>query len=385
MMTAPDLAAVLSLRLSAELSRLDDVRAMLPLAISPETPQATGLSNRLAAATSSVREVRAEAVQDARSAWQTWSEQAKDADPLIGEVVSMLMTRLLRESQLDRGVFAAAEALLTELTKAAGVSRVVISQTQDVESVDHLRSAVSMRFPGARVWGLPILVHEFGHHLVAHLKHREPALADQRPLQDVVDRAARMASDSSTGLSHAHELVADAVATVVLGPTYPVACLCLRVPSSIDRSASPRSATHPSWNRRIATTRAVLEELTTQSGQARFSSQGSAIVDPLTTTVLGTSTAADDVVILVAEGVVKAIRKHRPGLAYNGADAAIVLADRLSAGCSDGIEAVTVTTILDAAWRWRLAHADRDESEVAETIVDWCYAAAKEVAKHDDA
>jgi hypothetical protein len=72
-------------------------------------------------------------------------------------------------------------------------------------------------------------------------------------------------------------------------------------------------------------------------------------------------------------------------VAYNGADAAIVLADRLSAGCSDGIEAVTVRTILDAAWRWRLAHADRDESEVADVIVDWCYTAAKEVAKHDDA
>jgi hypothetical protein len=289
----------------------------------------------------------------------------------------MLMTRLLRDSELDRGVFDVAEALLAELSAAGGVPPVVIAQTQDIESVDHLRSAVSMRFPGARVWGLPVLAHEFGHHLVAHLRHREPAFSERRPLQDVVEHTSRLFGDERLGTAHAHELVADALATVILGPTYSIACLCLRVPTAAERPNPARSATHPPWGRRIATMRAVLDEMSLQSGHARFRSQRETVIDPLTTTVLGTLDAPGDAECLIAESVVKAIRTHRANLVYGGADVAIALAERLASGSQEPVEAMTVATVIDAAWRWRLVHSCTDDvADVVATMVAWCRATA---------
>ena len=375
-MAAPDLGSVLSLRLSAEQSRLDDVRAMLSFAVPAGSPESISLGNRLDEAARVVSSVRRDVARDAMPAWEAWAEQSKDADPLVDQIISMLMTRLLRQSGVDHGVFDTAEALLTELSRAAGVPPVVIAQTQDVESVDHLRSAVSMRFPGARIWGLPVLVHEFGHHLVAHLRHREPALADRRPLRDVVSNAARQPGQETFGTEHAHELLADAVATVILGPTYPIACLCLRVPSTADRPYVSRGSTHPAWTRRVAAMRATLDELSLQTGHSRFRSQRETVIDPLTTTVLGGLDGSGDVEALIAEGAVKAIRQHRPNLTYDGADVAIALADRLAAGVAEPVEKMTVTTIIDAAWRWRLAHAQPDD-DVVGTIVAWCKAAAR--------
>ncbi len=376
-MTAPDLGSVLALRLSAEQSRLDDVRAMLSFAVPDGSPESISLRNRLDEATRVVSGARRDVARDATPGWQAWAEQSKDADPLVNQIISMLMTRLLRQSGVNHGVFDTAEALLAELSRVAGVPPVVIAQTQDVESVDHLRSSVAMRFPGARIWGLPVLVHEFGHHLVAHLRHREPVLADRRPLQDLVAKAAKLPGQETFGTEHAHELVADAVATVILGPTYPIACLCLRVPSTADRPNVSRASTHPAWTRRVAAMRATLDELSLQTGRSRFRSQRETVVDPLARTVLATLDAAGDVEALIAEGAVKAIRQHRPNLTYDGADVAIALADRLAAGIAEPVEGMTVSTVIDAAWRWRLAHSQPDDADVVSTIVAWCKAAAR--------
>lgn len=378
-MTVPDLGSVLSLRLSAEQSRLDDVRAMLSFTVPDGATESISLRNRLDEATRVVSDARRNVARDAMPAWEAWAEQSKDADPLVDQIISMLITRLLRQSEVDHGAFEAAEALLTELSSAAGVPPVVIAQTQDVESVDHLRSAVSMRFPGARIWGLPVLVHEFGHHLVAHLRHRELALADRRPLQDLVSKAARLPGNETFGTEHAHELVADALATVILGPTYPIACLCLRVPSTADRPYVSRGSTHPAWARRVAAMRASLDELSLQSGHSRFRSQRETVIDPLTKVVLGDLDGTGDVESLIAEGAVKAVRQHRPNLMYDGADIAIALADRLAAGVTEPVDGTTVTTIIDAAWRWRLAHSQpADDADVVKTIVAWCKAVGDE-------
>ena len=166
------------MRVVSEKLRMDDLRQLAGIATEGDEPAnrarfAGRISGRLAWAEDVVR---------SSDGWQDWVDGAADADFLVDELVALLMTRLLRTSGLDSGTFQAAESLVAELTSLTGVPRLVLGHTQESESVDYTRAKVSLRFPGSRVWDLPIVSHEFGHHAVRELPHLEPTLRANRPL-----------------------------------------------------------------------------------------------------------------------------------------------------------------------------------------------------------
>src|SRR5262249_51845428 len=146
----------------------------------------------------------------AADSWESWTDTAADADALVGETISLLVTRLIRTQGLDGGVFDAAEAFLAELSSRADVPLTVLGQTQELESIDHVRNSVSVRFPGSRIWELSFLGHEFGHHATNHIGHIEPALSEKRPLLDASAAVAQTLSEcmpSGHAESHAREFV----------------------------------------------------------------------------------------------------------------------------------------------------------------------------------
>jgi hypothetical protein len=370
-MPLPDLSRVLDMRVAGEQARMDDLERLLQYAAAGHAESdRTALADRIAGRVAQVARL-----QEGEDGWTQWQDCAGDADLLVDELVALLMTRLLRLQGLDSGTFDAAEALLGELTGRAGLPKLILGQTQELESLDHTRASVALRFPGSRAWDLPFLGHEFGHHAVAKLPHIEPSLRDKRPLVDVAAAVAGLLGGSGKpgdrAWAHANELLADAVATVCCGPTYPVACLCLRVPSA--QQASRSSATHPAWKDRMATMRVVLDALTQKTGRDRYRSQRSALVDPLVEALFDQVPPTSPAAAEAGERTVATILRHRKGLVYSGGDAAIQVAEGLKNRDGQPPAGATVVAVLDGAWRWRLVRTSGEEDDaVATLVVTYC-------------
>ncbi len=365
------LEQVLAFRLAGERARMDDLRSLALRATPHESDQQrrTSLTDRI-----DRRLARTAALRDAATGWEEWQTDATAADDLVDEVVALLLTQMLRSEGLADGTFDAAEALIAELTGAAGVDRLVLAHTQELESINHARSSVSLRFPGSRIWELPFLGHELGHHLVEHLRHLEPGLADRRPLREVtMFTAATMEAADQTptqARSHADELMADALATICCGPTYPLACLVLRVPGGVQ--ASRPSASHPAWRDRVATMCETLDALSDVTGQARYRQQRADMIDPLALRVLGAVPAVSAGGEIAARGAAREVRAHRNGLVYTEADRAILVSELLATGQGSPPPGTSVRAVLDGAWRWRLAQPEADDADAVSRATRWC-------------
>lgn len=357
-MPTPELADLLRFRKDAGRARLADLIHLLPYV---DDERSANLRVRI-----EKQDSQLVAQADGEVGWRELEESAGDTGRLIEEVLALVMTGLLREQGLDAGVFDVAEALLAHLTSLAAVPAIALGRTQDMESIDRTRGTVALRFPGARVWELPVLCHEFGHHVTAHLKHIEPELNKIRPLERLVP-----AKGPERDRRHVEELLADAVATICAGPTYPLACLCLRVP---DASGANRTTdTHPSWRDRVALMREVLDALSARSGKPRYRTLRRTQVDPVAGALLGEVPAADARLADLADQAVQTIDKHCPALVYAGADSAIEIEKSLTRR-SAVPSGVMPLAVLDGAWRWRLKHPGDDPNSVAALVVAYCRA-----------
>lgn len=361
--------ALLRFRAAGERARMDDLDTLL------QSTMVGGIGERRVSLGDRIahRLRWTDGLDSLPNGWDQWHAELLTADDLVDEVVAMLLTGLLRSAGLDRGTFRAAEALTREITSTAGVSGLVVGQTQELESINHTRRSVALRFPGCRVWDLVFLGHELGHHLVDNLTHLEPILADRRPLTDVVEAVAGTLSEgglrTSRAAKHAHELMADVVATISCGPTYPIACLALRVPG--DQGAAIPTDTHPSWIDRVATIRATLDELSAATGLARYRQQRADVVDPVALEVLGRVPTPGAGSELAAQRGVAAVIQHRPGLVYREADRAITVSECLTGGVTTLPPGTSVRAILDGAWRWRLTHPTADDAQIVRQVLDW--------------
>jgi hypothetical protein len=370
-MALPELFRVLDMRVAGELARMSDLARIVPFATSGVDPaRQAAFKARVAH-----HESWAKQLVDSQAGLQDWTGSDDRVGQLVDELVASLMTQLLRSQGLDIGTFNAAELLLRELVGRAGVPGLVLRHTQELESIDHTRAAVSLRFPGSRIWELPFLAHEFGHHATAELRHREPALPNLRPLSEIQAEVVKMMRatkpPNAYAEPHAAELLADCVATIAVGPTFPIACLCLRVPDL--GKASRWSKTHPSWLDRVGTMREVLDGLAGETGRERYRQQREMVVDPLAAVVLGSVPSGPPAGRQAAQRAVKTVLEHRPDLVYGDADAAINVTQRLEHRDQVVADSTSVSAVVDGAWRWRLLQPHRKaDDEVAALAVDYC-------------
>lgn len=359
--------------MAGERSRMADLQRMLPAGSGDdkERTRRAGLSDR-------IRERMTVVTNLGRAAdgWDRWHAELDGADQLVDELVALFLTRLLRQHGVGAGTFAAAETLLGELEDRAEIGRVVLGQTQELEMADHTRSSIALRFPGSGVWELPFLVHEFGHHAVERLSPRSHARAGERPLAETVTAVAEVLTGRGTPdektRSHAEELVADGFATVCCGATYPVACLCLRTPHPARASIS--DSTHPSWNDRVATMRAVLDALTERTGLTRYRWMREELVDPLARRTLGMVPTVGDAAAEAGERTVRSLGDHRPDLVYRDeVQQAIGVAAALERGDPTPPAGANVRSVLDGAWRVRLGgEAAVHEDAIADLALRYC-------------
>jgi hypothetical protein len=370
-MMSPSLRQLLAMRIIGEQARMEDLVSMLPLATQGQDDSnrdryRTRINDRLS--------WMADVNHDA-DGWQGWVDGASDADVLVDELVALSMTQLLRSHGLDSGTFDAGESLVAELVDSAGLPTLVLGHTQLMEALDHTKATVSMRFPGSRIWDVAILGHEFGHHAVQELPHREPVHRAKRPLSELSATISQQLSEEGTKswrtASHAEELLADCVAAAVCGPTYVIACLTLRVPPGV--SAATESDTHPPWRCRVAAMREVLDALTEHTRLGRYRQQRESVIDPLASAILGSLPTPSAAAESAAYETVKRLRRHCPQLIYGEANLAIEVAERLTNRDPQPPDHATIRSVLDGAWRWRLARATRQQDPaIASIAVDYC-------------
>ena len=315
-------------------------------------------------------------------AWHDYELAARAADQLRTEVFCYVAGALLRRDGIDQGVGKIAGLLLSELAARAGLANrlvTTLSFTSDQESLDRMINLVRLRFPGAGVWDLPVIAHEFGHYLMREC----PSVRNdgQRPFINLVRDLAR-ADDGCVGADaeqHVEELFADVCASYALGPAYPLACAGLRVPYLELDAETP---SHPAWRYRITAMIKTLRWLAAQPG-----AHGSVIdkrVQPLSDALsegreAGIGTAADTNRLKYQVGrMTLELKRHAGGLRYEMGDAADLIAAELArpGGAARLPKDCTVVHVLDGAWRWRLDHPDKnsekDLAAASATVVELC-------------
>jgi hypothetical protein len=383
---------LLGMRVAEQRAQLTRIKACLDTAPLELTPMLrSSLDKKLRDCLSEFDEVRREARLGVGTAWLSYGHAVSYADRLRNEVFCFVAGAMLRRDGIDEGVGRVAELLLDELAGRSGLANrlmTTLSFTTEEESLDRTINLVRLRFPGAGVWDLPVVAHEFGHYLLREC----PAVRDdlERPFASLVagpidsgglldDKG--VIPDAEHAAARIEELFADVCATYALGPAYPLAAAAFRVPHLALDMDSP---THPRWRYRIAVMVGTLRWMAHETG-----SHGLVVdrwVRPLLAALPG-SDAGESVSPVAANSterlvdrMARELTRHAGGLRYGMDDTpdrvaaelargSAVVNARLPAGC-------TIAHVLDGAWRWRLSHPDvnstADLAAVNATVVGLC-------------
>lgn len=160
------------------------------------------------------------------------------AERPLAELLAFIQGALLRRAHLDKGVCAAADALLAELQGMTAIRWSGLAILGDDEAFLQRPQVILLRFPEFTAWALPLAAHEFGH-LVAQEQREQ---SDDGTSTFPVLRALSNAGEDAQRFG---ELFADVFATYALGPAYACTAILLRFtpPGNSDSGTHPSDAT----------------------------------------------------------------------------------------------------------------------------------------------
>lgn len=210
-----------------------------------------------------LKELKESVINGEQVSGERWTEyrelKEKTIDPLLKECLAMLEGSLVRMSKLDDGICRIADALIYDLELKLSVpwGRFTILDVE--EYINNLANIIRIRFPGASIWSLPLVVHEFGHFVGEELK-RTTTYGHYHPFEDLLNEAGR---DPNMGKDFLREHFADHFATCVLGPSYAFACFMLRFDPL---TANSEGQFHPSDNKRAYWILQVLKTMNEEQG-----------------------------------------------------------------------------------------------------------------------
>jgi hypothetical protein len=180
----------------------------------------------------------------------------KATDRVVREAFALATGVLARSQGLDGGACAEADSLIAEL--AAAVDRRLARPTVpgEAEFLHRATDVIRRRLPDHGIWDLPVMAHEFGHVLAAHLKLYDP-------VEDQILELGHLVLDGWPDCSstQGEELFCDLLATYAMGPSFACAMLLHRLDPVAPAAPDPTS-THPPDAVRAVVVLAVLSELT---------------------------------------------------------------------------------------------------------------------------
>ncbi len=384
---------LLTIRVAEERSELDRIRACLNAAPSELAPMLRiSLEGKLDECSARLTNALPNGcVMSTDEAWMAYEAAARMAEQLRTEVFCYVAGVLLRRDGVDQGVGMAADLLLDELAEHAGLANSLVTSlsfTTEPESLNPMINLVRLRLPGAGVWDLPMLAHEFGHHLVHGLSQGMDR--DRRPIMELVAELGAMGAESAR---HMEELFADVCATYALGPAYPLSCLVLRVPRS---DLEVETESHPSWRYRVSAMIEALCSMTRQTGRPDYRVAADRWVRPQWEALSGglplagswepgIGAVGGEPLGYWAHRMILELRSHAKRLLYEErGDQADLVAHLLADGAGGASlpSGCMVVHVLNGAWRWRLGHIGLDDADeldrVGASAIVYCERARRE-------
>jgi hypothetical protein len=380
-------ADLLWFRAEDEVRGLDQVWQLLHAAQADLTlAQRASLTNKYMQHSRHLAELKQHA---GRTDWRELAETVRGTADFEREVFCFVVGRLLRP--LGQGAGAAADRLLAELADRTGITVPPITGMEfelGWETLAPLIELVRLRFPGAGVWDLPILAHEFGHYALGN----PPAVdhSDLRMFRDVQVRLVQelkhgsvmphcmgIEADDDRYRQCAEELMADVFATFTIGPAYPQCCIALRVPAAELDLTDER---HPPWPFRVTAMIETLQRMADLSRDGRFLRVVKDDVQALWQVVSGGpgSDLSEADLYRLQQWIrdITSALQNVSELMYDDGRRAGQIVDLLD-DPGEGMlpPGTTVAHVLNAAWKWRLdgEHMSPDEIVLAgERFLQYC-------------
>src|SRR6266566_3323148 len=217
-----------------------------PLAGGPD-PRMSRLQPVVANEVARLRE-RLETLPDGQGQpWAALAELERLTQLLASETLAVVGGISMRVRGLDSEAGELPEALLAAVAGSMALGYEFITVPSGSEFIDVMSDVIRVRYPGAGVWDLPVVLHEFGHFLVGHLpRSAEPSVSA------IIDRER---SASPRRGYFADELWADTFAAYVGGPAYAFSAMAR---FDVVGAAEDALPSHPSAMKRVAAIRLTL-------------------------------------------------------------------------------------------------------------------------------
>lgn len=323
-----------------------------------------------------LRQLLADPEEDQARLWGDLHTLEVEIDELVDECLVLLHGSALRQPRgdgtpgLDDGYCALADAVIDELVTRTPMgcwsSFTVLGRA---ERFSLTTQAITVRYPGASLWDLPVVAHELGHFVGPLLVEREGRELEL-PLQTLAEK---YDSGDPRSWSWLQELFADVFAAYMIGPAYGFTCVALGFDPLL---AHISGETHPRGGVRVGAIADTLRLL-----------QGTGIdwaakeVERLWAGLVGTSEAppAEGNGDRMDEWVPELTDLLRTSLPVSGYDG-FAEAQRLSPGLADegtGQPApetsTTLADVLNAAWLARLnAPTLEAVDQIEQRALDMC-------------
>lgn len=317
--------------------------------------------------------------------WDDLTRVTTRVDAFEREAFCYALGRLMRAGAaggLD--AWPAADRLLRGLANRTGIAAAPLTGLEfelEWERLEPLLELVRMRYPGTGFWDLPIMAHEFGHYILTL-----PPAVDPLTFQPLRDDVASMAAQLKTSApwrsrfaesenqceQRVKELVADIFATYAVGPAYPQCCIALRIPPNEPDRLYPQ---HPPWRYRVYAMVETLRVMSAQSADGGYLGVVANNVERLWSEVAGGSRAKPEEVVQEWVAQISGSLKEFSDLRYDKGWLAGQILDLNFEPDKDPNSGCTVAHVLNAGWKWRLAHPDRTLGEIEHAervLLDYC-------------
>ena len=312
-----------------------------------------------------------------RETWDGYRNYRKKSDRVIEECADFIQGALARNAHIDLGAAAVADDLAEYLHSITKVdwSKMTIFGAMDFTT--RSSGIIRLAFPHFDVWSIPIVAHEFGHHVLEELRDADRVRDKQDnevfPIIDVVRK-----HREKVKRKWLRELFSDLFATYSVGPAFVMSLIFDQLDAVFPHNPS---VTHPQASWRAAFAISALRRLGEATAVNAYEEGANTIErawsDAVAAAGLDPDISPDEVALLehVLDDFWTALSDNtsaelRYGSWTRARQLSLSIMERAAAGqAAPPYEFVkpsdTVVDILNAAWRARLV-GDEPTGDVAD-------------------
>jgi hypothetical protein len=163
--------------------------------------------------------------------WRKLEHAQAATDTLLAECHAYIEGVLARRSGAGSATLELADQLLSDVARKTSVHWGGFTVYAESDYLGEVGRIIRLRFPAEGIWGMPVALHELGHHAMPQLGRRRLDGASERPFAEMLASARAARGNPLAALqrsNHLAEIMADAFATYAGGPGLALAGAFLR-------------------------------------------------------------------------------------------------------------------------------------------------------------